>query len=309
MRSTRLLASPAALAALAALATACGPAATAPAGGGGGTAPTPPADPPAPVAAGALVRASLLAGDWQPADDVGLRVSWLRPGGPTGAIYGVVLQASPLVWVVDDEPGDGADGSIDDRALRLWQYDGAAPMICDEVRGADATAAGPDDGTLALRCADGQATMTIRRDGAAIAFETRAGTTTTTARFTPAAGPGGLALEDADRAFDAATSARGPAGWVDAFAPDGVMWTGADAAQGADAIRAAITPVLVDATLRWEPKVGRLSADGQLGATAGTWVSASREAPDQQITGTYITVWRKLDGAWKVIFDVGRPDR
>jgi ketosteroid isomerase-like protein len=115
------------------------------------------------------------------------------------------------------------------------------------------------------------------------------------------------ALEDADRAFFAATRDRGPDGWVDAFAPDGVKWGGGTIVHGHDAIRADIASLLGDAKLVWQPVGSRMGPSGDVGFTVGTFVlNASGKAAAK---GSYLTVWRKQpDGRWMVAADAGRPE-
>jgi hypothetical protein len=83
------------------------------------TTPTPPPDAaPAPV----FEPAAMLRGAWTGAA-FGTTVTWLRPGRPDGAIYGVALSDPPAVWVIDD---------VDER-LQLTVYEPGATdaRVCD----------------------------------------------------------------------------------------------------------------------------------------------------------------------------------
>lgn len=115
------------------------------------------------------------------------------------------------------------------------------------------------------------------------------------------------ALEDADRAFFVATRDRGPDGWADTFAPDGVNWGGGQVVAGRDAIKADIASLLGKAQLTWQPVASRMGPGGNLGFTVGTF----EVHKDGKVTasGSYETVWAKQkDGSWKVVADAGRRD-
>lgn len=74
----------------------------------------------------------MLTGTWTAAA-FGTTVTWMRPGRPDGALYGVALIDPPAVWVIDDEPTDVA---ADRRWLRLTVYEPDAPTgrVCDHDR-------------------------------------------------------------------------------------------------------------------------------------------------------------------------------
>jgi ketosteroid isomerase-like protein len=61
-------------------------------------------------------------------------------------------------------------------------------------------------------------------------------------------------------------------------------------------------------TMRWKPETARVSGDGRMGWTAGTWIFTGPGATPKT-TGNYLTVWVKdRRGAWKVQADMGTSD-
>ncbi len=116
----------------------------------------------------------------------------------------------------------------------------------------------------------------------------------------------------ADRAFAAATAARGAAGWGSFFAADGFMVppSGELPKGGPAGAEAEMRAFLADskASLGWHPEQAVLALSGDLGYTLGTW-ERHATGPDGQVvirTGRYLTVWRRqADGTWKVAADIG----
>ena len=63
--------------------------------------------------------------------------------------------------------------------------------------------------------------------------------------------------------------------------------------------------------LSWVPDNAGASTDGTFGYSDGHWLFET--APDARgsrlrLTGHYVTVWRKIGGAWKVVADMGTTD-
>src|SRR6185369_14230433 len=58
--------------------------------------------------------------------------------------------------------------------------------------------------------------------------------------------------------------------------------------------------------LTWEPAMADVSASGDLGYTYGKFELNTRGVTLQR--GSYVRVWKKLNGKWKVVFDVMSPD-
>ncbi len=57
--------------------------------------------------------------------------------------------------------------------------------------------------------------------------------------------------------------------------------------------------------LSWAPDNAEVSADGTLGYSDGHW---RFDGGTVHLTGHYVTVWRKVGEAWKVIADMGTTD-
>ena len=118
------------------------------------------------------------------------------------------------------------------------------------------------------------------------------------------------ALMEADRAFAAASAARGLDGWMEAYAADAVrLRLGEPAVRGRDAIRAFDAPIFADPDVRleWTPTDGGAFADGRHGFTTGTSVMVGTGTPPDTLwRGRYVTLWRlEPDGRWRVLLDTG----
>lgn len=116
------------------------------------------------------------------------------------------------------------------------------------------------------------------------------------------------ALEEADRAFDAAVAAGGAAAWAAAFDAEGAQWTSHGPVKGPEAIEDLMEPVFAAYSLRWAPTASGLSPAGDWGFTVGEAEIQQGGAPVD--TSRYLTIWRQqADGAWKVALDVEVPFR
>lgn len=61
-----------------------------------------------------------------------------------------------------------------------------------------------------------------------------------------------------------------------------------------------------DATVTWTTTEVGVAASGDLAYERGHWTSdpdGAGEAPEEH--GQYLTVWKKIDGQWKVLYDTG----
>ena len=108
-------------------------------------------------------------------------------------------------------------------------------------------------------------------------------------------------LEAADLAFAADSAKRGPDAWVAVMAPGGALWRKAGRLEGADAIRADVAATLAAGTLGWTPLAS--GARGDWGFTVGTYRFTPPTGKAE--TGSYCTVWHRVEGAWRVAFDLG----
>ena len=114
----------------------------------------------------------------------------------------------------------------------------------------------------------------------------------------------GEVLMETDRAFAAMATHDGTAAAFHAYAAaDALMMpAGAQPVRGREEIRKALGDG-PPGQLLWTPKEARLSREGDLGFTWGTYESHS---PSSVHYGKYVTIWkRQPDGTWKFIVDIG----
>ena len=88
------------------------------------------------------------------------------------------------------------------------------------------------------------------------------------------------------------------------FADDASIIHDGQTVTGKDALRAFYQPVFAnkDFTLTWSPNHAEPSRDGTLGYTYGQYEARNGTAISR---GMYTTVWRKIEGRWKVVLDLG----
>ena len=119
-------------------------------------------------------------------------------------------------------------------------------------------------------------------------------------------------LMQADRDFAKATAEKGVDGWMSYMAPGAVL-LGAQPKTTPDAIRATMTDELQPgAHLTWEPAKADFIGDGDIGYTIGRFEFRATDKDGKTINfkGSYMTTWQKQkDGSWKVIGDIGSPDK
>ena len=117
-------------------------------------------------------------------------------------------------------------------------------------------------------------------------------------------------LMTADRAFCADVQERGAEAWASWFAEDGVQFPSKGRVEGREAIQALMTPVFAEGSPRllWDPTDAVLTASGELGYTLGKWRLLAADSDSVLGTGNYVTIWRMIDGAWKVAVDIGNSD-
>jgi len=120
--------------------------------------------------------------------------------------------------------------------------------------------------------------------------------------------PRGVEMEvrDADVQWAKDTAARRIEGWMDGFTDDAVIIAAGKTVEGKQAIREFFTGVFAnkDYTLTWSPTRVETSTEGTLGYTYGNYESRFGATVRH---GMYMTVWRKVDGKWKVALDMGSP--
>lgn len=111
-------------------------------------------------------------------------------------------------------------------------------------------------------------------------------------------------LRDADLDFARQTAALRLDGWMSFFADDASIIHDGQTVTGKDALRAFYQPVFAnkDFTLTWSPNHAEASADGTLGYTYGQYEARNGTAISR---GMYTTIWRRVEGRWKVVLDLG----
>ena len=114
-------------------------------------------------------------------------------------------------------------------------------------------------------------------------------------------------LIDADLRFARDSSVRGADAWRDVWADDGVMPARDGMSTGGEAVRSQVAPSYASGMkIEWTPQSAQIAPAGDLGYTWGRWVRTTAEG--KQSHGTYITVWEKRNGVWKVVYDNGTVD-
>ena len=115
-------------------------------------------------------------------------------------------------------------------------------------------------------------------------------------------------LRQADLDFAKQTADRRLEGWMSFFADDASIIHDGQTVTGKDALRAFYQPVFAnkDFTLTWSPNHAEASKDGTLGYTYGQYEARNGTAISR---GMYTTVWRKVEGRWKVVLDLGSAAR
>jgi ketosteroid isomerase-like protein len=117
------------------------------------------------------------------------------------------------------------------------------------------------------------------------------------------------AVRDASAAWLMAAQARDAATMDGLFAAnittisDGEIHEGLAAVQASREEEWASRP---DATVNWMTTDVGVAASGDLAYERGQWTSdpdGAGEAPEEH--GEYLTVWKKIDGQWKALYDAG----
>jgi len=123
-------------------------------------------------------------------------------------------------------------------------------------------------------------------------------------------------LLEADRAFLQATTQDGLEGWLSFFTDDALrVELQGPTVVGLKAIRVADAALFEPGgpRLRWEPAEAVAFTGGNGGMTRGRYtLTLDAPADDGRSNivsrGTYLTLWRREDGRFKVYLDTGAPD-
>ena len=107
---------------------------------------------------------------------------------------------------------------------------------------------------------------------------------------------------EAYRAQDAATI-------VNLFAPDGTTFFDGELREGREAIQANMESEwseYPDFTIAWSTSSVEMAGSGDLAVERGAWEYDPDGAGEAEgVNGQYVTIWKKIDGQWQVIMDVG----
>ena len=118
------------------------------------------------------------------------------------------------------------------------------------------------------------------------------------------------AIRDADDRWLKAAQARDAAGEAAVIAPDGIVYrTNMDPAVGPDAFKALQEKTYAEnpkVTVDWASDSITVAQSGDMAVESGTFkVSGLGPKADVSDTGKFLTVWKKVNGVWKVAFDMG----
>jgi ketosteroid isomerase-like protein len=116
-----------------------------------------------------------------------------------------------------------------------------------------------------------------------------------------------VAMADTEREFAKTATIKG---WRDAFLDffaDDALALGREVTLAKDGLRKQSSTPFSQFELVWEPRLGDVSASGDLGWLTGPSTSINHSARDPQPGhGCYLSIWRKQpDGKWRVFIDVG----
>ena len=58
-------------------------------------------------------------------------------------------------------------------------------------------------------------------------------------------------------------------------------------------------------TLKWDPHYAEVASAADLGWTWGRWTLLPADTTQSEQYGHYLNVWKKIDGNWRVLADIG----
>ena len=118
------------------------------------------------------------------------------------------------------------------------------------------------------------------------------------------------ALRQADEQFAAAAAAKDMDGLLSFYAPDAVLiMPNEPAITGIDEVRAMYNAMLPTTSVHWTPADIVVAMAGDMAVTRGSYeMTVQSPAGPVQDRGKYLTVWKKLDGQWKVAYDAANSD-
>jgi ketosteroid isomerase-like protein len=127
----------------------------------------------------------------------------------------------------------------------------------------------------------------------------------------PTLSPGQIVLYKLEADFAADVAHGGGKAFAAWFAEDAIeLPNGKAPVEGRRAIDAGANWDAVVYQLTWKPDGARMDPGGNSGFTWGHYAGRSHDAQGQPVVreGRYITVWKKVDGQWKVALDASTDD-
>jgi ketosteroid isomerase-like protein len=115
----------------------------------------------------------------------------------------------------------------------------------------------------------------------------------------------------AERGFAAVGAAEGPAGALPGFAAADVraLWPGVAPVVGRDSVRAVLERRAAERpglAWRWQTTEARVARSGDLGVTWGGYEARRADGAIAEM-GTYLRLWGREDGGWRVLLDAINP--
>lgn len=127
----------------------------------------------------------------------------------------------------------------------------------------------------------------------------------------PTLSPGVLELLTTDVAFSEATLKGGGKAFASWFADDALtLNNGKQPTYGKTNISTAANWDPAVYHLQWQPLGAQMGPSGDMGFTWGHYEGRSKDAQGAEVVlqGRYITVWKKVKGAWKVALDASADE-
>ena len=120
------------------------------------------------------------------------------------------------------------------------------------------------------------------------------------------------AVRAADSAWLAAATARDAAGEAAPYADNGMAFrASAEPVAGPAAIREFVTKYYAanpKAVNSWQTRGIEVAPSGDFAVQTGTYTETNAGPKgDKQNRGNFVTVWKKVNGQWKVATDIGQP--